>query len=121
LDKYDAKVAEEHMNSKHHEQAQRFRELDGTAKLEQTLDRAVCALYGAEIPHLVTGGYALQEYGCRRHTDNVDLIVPDVTRAFEVLTRNGFEPCTSTRTIVVDPDTTFEVRLHAGAAADEMD
>jgi hypothetical protein len=39
-----------------HQEAQRFRELNGTAGLEQTLDKAVGALYRAEIPHLVTGG-----------------------------------------------------------------
>jgi hypothetical protein len=104
------------MNSKYHEEAQRFRELDGTAKLEQTLDKAVRALYAAGIPHLVTGGYALQEYGCLRHTDNVDLIVPDIAQTFEVLTRNGFEPHCSAQTIVVDPDTNFEVRVHAGGS-----
>jgi hypothetical protein len=48
----------------HHAEAHRFRELNGTAKLEQTLDKALRALYGANIPHLVTGGYAVQEYGC---------------------------------------------------------
>ena len=104
------------MNSKHHEEAHRFRELNGTAKLEQTLDKAVSALYIAEIPHLVTGGYAVQEYGCLRHTDNVDLIVPDVTLAFEVLTRNGFVPRDSSRTVLVDPNTDFELRLHAGGS-----
>ena len=109
------------MNSKHHEEAQRFRELDGTAKLGQTLDKAVRALFRAEIPHLVTGGYALQEYGCLRYTDNIDLIVPDVARAFEVLTRDGFVPRCSAQTTVIDPHTTFEVRLHAGGSADEMD
>jgi hypothetical protein len=102
------------MNSKHHEE--RFRELNGTAKLDQTLDKALRALYRAEIPHLVTGGYALQEYGCLRHTDNIDLIVPDVPRAFDVLTRNGFEPYPAAATTVVDPDTKFEGRLHAGGS-----
>lgn len=65
------------MNSKHHEEPQRFRALDRTAKLEQTLDKAMRALYIAEIPHLVIGGYAVQEHGCLRHTDNIDLVVPD--------------------------------------------
>jgi hypothetical protein len=106
------------MNSKHQE-AQRFRELDGTAKLEETLDKALRALYEANIPHVVTGGYALQEYGCLHHTDNIDLVVPDVARAFEALTRHGFEPHRSGRTIVLDPDTTFEVRLHAGGSVPE--
>jgi hypothetical protein len=62
------------MESGHHHETQRFRELSRTAILEQTLHKAVGALYLAEIPVLVTGGYAAKEYGCRRYTDNVDLI-----------------------------------------------
>jgi hypothetical protein len=58
-----------------HQAAQRFRELNGTAKLEETLKRAVQALFVGEISHVVTGGYAAQEYGCLRFTDNIDLIV----------------------------------------------
>jgi hypothetical protein len=103
------------MNSKHQE-AQRFRELDGTAKLEQTLDKSVQALFRAEVPHLVTGGYALQEYGCLRHTDNIDLVVPDIAQALAVLRANGFQSHRSSQTIVIDPDTAFEVRLHAGGS-----
>jgi hypothetical protein len=70
------------MDSEHHQAAQQFRELNETAGLEQTLNNAVAALSRAEIPHLVTGGYAAQEYGCLRYTDNIDFIVPDVARAF---------------------------------------
>jgi len=32
-------------------------------KLEQTLDKTLRALYEAKIPHLVSGGYALQDSG----------------------------------------------------------
>jgi hypothetical protein len=70
------------MDSGHHHAAQRFRDSNGTAGLEQTLGKAVKALDRAEIPHLVTGGYATHEYGCLRYTDNVDLIVPNIARAF---------------------------------------
>jgi hypothetical protein len=104
------------MDVGHHQAAQRFRELNGTAGLEQTLDKAVGSLYRAAIPHLVTGGYAAQEYGCLRHTDNVDLIVPDIARAFAVLRGCGFQPHGSSQTIVVDSETAFEVRLHAGGS-----
>ena len=104
------------MDFGHHQAAQRFRELNGTAGLEQTLDKAVGALYSAGIPHLVTGGYAVQEYGCLRYTDNVDLIVRDVARAFAVLQGSGFQPHGSSQTVVVDPETGFEVRLHAGGS-----
>jgi hypothetical protein len=99
-----------------HQAAQRFRESNGTAGLEQTLDKAVGALSRAEISHLVTGGYAAQEYGCLRYTDNVDLIVPDVARAFAALLSCGFQPHGSSPTIVVDPETGFEVRLHEGGS-----
>src|ERR1700731_3408371 len=102
------------MESRRHQEAQRFRELDGTAKLEQTLDKAVRALFHANIPHLVAGGYALQEYGCLRHTDNIDLVVPNIAQALELLRQRGFESHRIAHTIVVDPDTAFEVRLHAG-------
>ena len=109
------------MNSEHHQAAQRFREVNGTAGLEQTLDRAVQALYRAEIPHIVTGGYASQEYGCLWYTDNIDLIVPDIARANAVLRGSGFLPHTSSQTIVVDPETGFEVRLHAGGSSPNKD
>ena len=77
------------MNSGHHEAAQRFREANGTAGLEKTLDKAVGALSRAKVPHLATGGYAAQEYGCLRYTDNVDLIVPDIAQAIAALLSGG--------------------------------
>jgi hypothetical protein len=102
------------MNSNHSEQAKRFREATGTAGLEQTLRKAVRVLCAAGIPHLVTGGYAVQEYGVLRYTDNVDLIVPNVTSAHECLCKNGFTPHPTAKTIVVDPELGFQVRLHQG-------
>jgi hypothetical protein len=109
------------MNSGHHQAAQQFREANGTAGLEQTLDKAVQALSRAEVSHLVTGGYAAQEYGCLRYTDNVDLIVPDIARAFAALVSSGFQPHGSLRNNVVDPETGFEVRLHAGGSIPSKD
>jgi hypothetical protein len=104
------------MDSGHHQKAAQFRESNGTAGLEKTLDKAVGGLFRADIPHLVTGGYAAQEYGCLRYTDNVDLIVPDVARAVAALMSSGFQPHASSQTIVIDPETGFEVRLHAGGS-----
>ena len=120
--KHESEVPrEEDMDFGHHQTAHRFRELNGTAKLEHTLDKAVCALYRAEIPHLVTGGYTAQEYGCLRYTDNIDLIVPDIARATTVLRESGFQPHSSSLTIVVDPEAGFEVRLHAGSSVPNED
>jgi hypothetical protein len=104
------------MDSGYHQKAAQFRESNGTAGLEQTLDKAVGALSRADISHLVTGGYAAQEYGCLRYTDNVDLIVPDIARAFATLLNCGFQPQASAQTIVVDPESGFEVRLHEGGS-----
>ena len=109
------------MNSRHHEAAQRFRELNGTARLKETLDKAVGGLFRAEIPHPVTGGYAAQEYRCLRYTDNVDLIVPDIGRALAALMSCGFQPHASAQTIVVDSKTKFEVRLHEGGSVPNED
>jgi hypothetical protein len=50
-----------------HPEAQRFRELNGTAGLEQTLHKA--AEPYPEIPHLVTGGYPKGH----THTDSAKL------------------------------------------------
>ena len=109
------------MDSEHHQAAKQFRELSGTARLEETLEKAVRALCCAEIPHLVTGGYAAQEYGCLRYTDNVDLIVPNIARAFAALVGSGFKPHGSSQTILIDPETGFEVRLHAGGSVPSED
>ena len=109
------------MDSVHHQKADQFRKVNGTAGLEQTLDKAVGALSHAEIPHLVTGGYAAQEYGCLRNTDNVDLIVPDVARAFAALLSCGFQPHASSQTTVIDQESGFEVRLHAGGCIPKKD
>jgi hypothetical protein len=104
-----------------HQKAEQFREANGTAGLQKTLDKAVGALSRAEIPHLVTGGYAAQEYGCLRYTDNVDLIVPDIAQAIAALLSCGFQPHRSSQSIVVHPETGFEVRLHAGGSVPNDD
>jgi hypothetical protein len=80
------------MDSGHYQKAKQFREENGTDGLEQTLDKAVRVLHHAQIPHLVTGGYAAQQYGCLRYTDNIDLIVPNIARVLAVLLGNGFQP-----------------------------
>jgi hypothetical protein len=63
-----------------------LRENTGTAGLEQTLRDAVHVLAHHQIPHLVAGGLAVQEYGYFRVTLDADIIVPDTLDAVEVLT-----------------------------------
>jgi hypothetical protein len=47
---------------------------------------AVAALAHFDIPHLLVGGLAVQEYGYHRATLDVDLVVPDIFEAVEFLT-----------------------------------
>lgn len=62
-----------------------LRENTGTSGLERTLRDAVWVLANHQIPHLVAGGLAVQEYGYFRVTLDVDLIVPDIFDAREIL------------------------------------
>jgi hypothetical protein len=50
-------------------------------------------------------GFALQEHGCIRYTDNVDLIVPNIAHAVAALLSSGFQPHGSSQAIVVDRET----------------
>ena len=63
-----------------------LRETTGTSGLEQTARSAVAALAHFDIPHLLVGGLAVQEYGYHRVTLDVDLVVPDILEAVEFLT-----------------------------------
>ena len=47
---------------------------------------AVAVLAEHDIPHLIVGGLAVQEYGYPRVTIDVDIVVPDVVEAVEWLT-----------------------------------
>jgi hypothetical protein len=73
-----------------HEQAVFLRESSGSTDIEKTLRKAVAALARFDIPHLVCGGFAVQEYGYPRFTSDVDIIVPDVAVARERLSLTGF-------------------------------
>jgi hypothetical protein len=46
----------------------------------------VSTLAEHDIPHLIVGGLAVQEYGYERVTIDVDIVVPDVLEAVEFLT-----------------------------------
>jgi hypothetical protein len=63
-----------------------LRELTGTSELDRTLRDAVSILTCHLIPHLVAGGLAVQEHGFHRVTLDIDLIVPDILDAAELLT-----------------------------------
>jgi hypothetical protein len=63
-----------------------LRENTGTSGLEMSARAAVTTLADHDIPHLIVGGLAVQEYGYPRVTIDVDIVVPDVIEAVEFLT-----------------------------------
>ena len=63
-----------------------LRETTGTSGVVETARAAAAALAEHEIPHLIVGGIAVQEHGYPRVTTDVDLVVPDVLEAVELLT-----------------------------------
>jgi len=63
-----------------------LRENTGTTGVEQTARTAVSVLADWDIPHLLVGGLAVQEHGYYRVTLDVDLVVPDIFDAVELLT-----------------------------------
>ncbi len=65
-----------------------LREATGTSGLLETARAAVSVLADHDIPHLIVGGLAVQEHGYPRMTIDVDIVVPDVLEAVELLTAN---------------------------------
>jgi hypothetical protein len=62
-----------------------LRENTGTSGIIDTARTAVTVLAHYDIPHLIVGGLAVQEYGYPRVTIDVDIVVPDVLEAVEFL------------------------------------
>ncbi len=65
--------------------AYHLRETTGTTGLETAARVTVECLADHEIPHLIVGGFAVQELGYPRVTVDVDIVVPDVLDAVEAL------------------------------------
>jgi hypothetical protein len=69
-----------------------LRENTGTSGLVESARAAVVVLADHDIPHLIVGGLAVQEYGYPRVTIDVDIVVPDVLEAVEWLTASVTGP-----------------------------
>jgi hypothetical protein len=69
-----------------------LRENTGTSGLVESARAAVALLAEHDIPHLIVGGLAVQEYGYPRVTIDVDIVVPDVLEAVEWLTASVTGP-----------------------------
>ena len=93
-----------------HEQAEFLRESSGS-NIEKALRKAVKVLAKSGIPHYVCGGYAVQEHGYPRFTQDVDLIVPNRALAEESLCANGFDEGPGS---VIDPETRVRIDLLPG-------
>ena len=63
-----------------------LREGTGTSGVIESARTAVGRLDDHDIPHLIIGGLAVQEHGYPRVTIDVDIVVPDVLDAVELLT-----------------------------------
>jgi hypothetical protein len=66
--------------------AQILRDGTGTSGVLESARLAVSKLADHDIPHLIIGGVAVQEHGYPRVTIDVDIVVPDVLDAVELLT-----------------------------------
>lgn len=63
-----------------------LRENTGTTGLVRTAQAVAEVLAHWDLPHLIVGGLAVQEHGYPRVTVDVDVVVPDVLGAQELLT-----------------------------------
>ena len=69
-----------------------LREGTGTSGVIEAARLAAGRLADHLIPHLVIGGIAVQEHGYPRVTIDVDIVVPDVLDALEILTADVTGP-----------------------------
>jgi hypothetical protein len=69
-----------------------LREGTGTSGVIETARLAAGRLADHLIPHLIVGGVAVQEHGYPRVTLDVDMVVPDVLDALEILTADVTGP-----------------------------
>ena len=63
-----------------------LRDATNTTSLVETARAVAQLLARFDIPHLIVGGLAVQEHGYARTTIDVDVVVPDVLEAVEILT-----------------------------------
>ena len=97
-----------------HEEAEFLRESSSSTNIERTLLKAVKVLALFQIPHYVCGSFAVQEHGYPRFTVDVDIIVPDVELARDMLCMNGFKENPGSQMTITDRETGVEVDLLPG-------
>jgi hypothetical protein len=94
-----------------------LRKVSNSSDIEKTMRKAVAALAERNVPSLVAGGYAVQENGYPRFTQDVDLIVPDVAEAKAWLSIHGFRENQGSSMTLTDRVTRVEVDLLPGGGS----
>lgn len=101
----------------HRVRARLLRKVSASTDLSRTMRKAVRVLAEANIPSLVVGGYAVQEHGYARFTSDVDIVVPNVAEARNVLSINGFRENPGSSMTVTDRISKVEVDLLPGGGS----
>ena len=110
-------AVEKTLLASHRVRATLLRKVSASTALSRTMRKAVRVLAEAGIPSLVVGGYAVQENGYARFTSDVDIVVPDVTRACETLALNGFRQNPGSGMTVTDRVTKVEIDFLPGGGS----
>ena len=98
----------------HRTAAEHIRRVSGSTDIDKTLRRTVMTLADGGIPSLVVGGYAVQEHGYARFTQDVDVVVPDVAAARDYLAIRGFRPNAGSNMTLTDRETKAFATAEAG-------
>jgi hypothetical protein len=101
----------------HRVRADLLRKVSGSTEIGKTMHKAVQALAARNIPSLIVHGYAVQENGYARFTNDVDIVVPDVAEARGILSISGFRENPGSSMTVTDRITKVEVDLLPGGGA----
>lgn len=96
------------------QRARFLRKVSRSTDIEKTLRKAVAVLACFEIPHYVCGGFAVQEHGYARFTEDVDIIVPDVQYTCDKLSMNGFKMNLRSSMTVTDRKTGVSINVLPG-------
>lgn len=94
-----------------------LRKISGSTDLEKTMKKIVRTLGEGGIPSLICGGMVVQEYGYARFTEDVDILVPNVSDAREYLSIRGFKPNPGSSITMTDRETKIEVDILPGGGS----
>ena len=94
-----------------------IRRSTNTQSLEITARKVSRVLAQGKIPSWIAGGFAIQEYGYARTTNDIDIIVPNVKEAFDYLSIRGFKPKPDSSMTLTALYTKVEVDLLPGGGS----